>query len=145
MRRISVLAIVVLVGLYDALTGLRMLVSAEPWRAHGPDTLWAHAGPAAAQLDAIAQLTMSLYRRVGAFSLHAGVITLMLAWLGRRHRPALSALLVTYLITGVAFLATDAAYFRGTFYFAVKQALGAVWAAAVALHFWPTRPHAAPR
>lgn len=135
-RRNAVLAIVCLVALYDVITGLRMLLSPEPWRAHG-DSVWSNAGPAAAQLDGIGELTMSLFRRVGAFSLHAGVVALVWAWLGRSDRRVLSALLLTYLATGVGFFATDAAYFRGTRYFLLKQAFGALWAVAAALHFAP--------
>ncbi len=49
---------------------------------------------------------------------------------------------MTYLATGLAFFATDYGYFRGTRYFALKQALGALWAIAVALHL-TERPRAA--
>ncbi len=75
----------------------------------------------------------SLYRRLGAFSLHAGVMTIVFAGVGARHRPTLTALLVGYTLTGLAFFATDHAYFRGTPYFAVKQVFGALWMLALVL------------
>ena len=127
--RIAVLAIIAVIALWDVGVGAMLLGSSEPWRAHGPGTLWADASALAA-VPAVA----SLYRRLGAFSLHAGVMTLVFAGVGARHRPTLNALLVGYTLTGFAFFATDSAYFRGTPYFVVKQVFGALWMLALVLH-----------
>jgi hypothetical protein len=76
---------------------------------------------------------------MGAFSLHTGVITAVWAWMARSEPRWLTALLVTYTITGLAFFATDRAYFRGTGYFVGKQVLGALWAAALVGHLVSSR------
>ncbi len=79
MRRTAVFAIIGVVALWDVAVGAWLFASPEPWLAHGADTAWARAGADGA-------LVMSLYRRMGAFSLHAGVVTLVWAWLGARSR-----------------------------------------------------------
>lgn len=133
-----VLSVVFLVALYDAVVGVRLLVSPAPYLVNGGDALWAQRTPALWQGEA-GPLLRSLYRRLGAFSLHTGVITAAWAWLGRDEPRLLTALLATYTLTGLAFFANDRTYFRGTRYFAQKQALGALWAAALLGHLFGPR------
>lgn len=128
-----VLAVVFLVALFDTVVGLRMLLGREPYRVNGADALWARASPALYAGEA-GPLLRSLYRRLGAFSFHTGVATAVWAWLGHDDALVLGALLVTYTVTGLGFFVNDSTYFRGTRYFVIKQALGALWAAAVAAH-----------
>jgi len=127
--KMGVLAIIAVVALWDIAVGAFLLGSSEPWRAHGPGTLWADASALV-----VVPAVVSLYRRLGAFSLHAGVMTLVFAAIGMRHRPTLTALLFGYTLTGLAFFATDNAYFRGTPYFLVKQVFGALWTLAIVIH-----------
>lgn len=132
MRERFVLLVIVLIATLDFATGVFLLVSPQPWLAHGPDTLWS--------LNAAGtppELAMSLFRRVGAFSLYAGSVTLVWAWLGKSDRKLLSALLITYSVVGVAFAYADNAYFAGTAYLKAKQAIGGAWTAALIAHFWP--------
>lgn len=136
-RQHVVAAIVILVGLYDAGIGLFMLFSQSPHLAHGASTLWAHVPEAAGPQTNV--VLASLFARMGAFSLHAGAATIVWCATAWRNRRAMSALLLTYLVTGMAFFASDVRYFAGTPYFVVKQTLGGLWMFAVALHFWPRR------
>jgi hypothetical protein len=132
-----VLGVVFLVALFDAVVGAYLLVAREPYRVNGAEALWARESPRWYGGEA-GPLLRSLYRRLGAFSFHTGVATAVWAWLGRDDALVLGALLVTYTVTGLGFFANDRAYFRGTRYFVVKQALGALWAAAVAGHLATT-------
>jgi hypothetical protein len=133
-----VLTVVFGVALFDLVVGVRMLVSAAPYRVNGADSLWARETPRHYEGDA-GQLLRSLYRRLGAFSLHTAVATGVWAWLGHDDARVLGALLVTYTITGVAFFAGDRTYFRGTRYVAIKQVLGGLWAAALIAHLIDVR------
>jgi len=133
-----VLAVVFLVAVFDIAVGVRLLASRAPYLVNGVDALWARESPRLYDGDAAA-LLRSLYRRLGAFSLHAGVSTVVWAWFGRDDARVLGALLVTYTLTGTAFFATDRAYFRGTRYFLVKQVFGALWAAALVAHLLGSR------
>lgn len=125
-----------LVGLWDLATGLYMLLAPEPWRAHGPETLWMTAGPALRDHGAVGVAAMSMLRRIGAFSFYAGALSVGLAWHARRAPHTLTALLAIYTSVGIAFNLTDRAYFAGTSYFVAKQAIGAVWTVGLALHAW---------
>jgi hypothetical protein len=125
-----VLSVVFLVAAFDALVGLRMLFAREPYRVNGPDALWARRAPALWSGDD-GELLRSLFGRLGAFSFHTGVATAVWAFLGRREPRMLTALLVTYTLTGLTFFYNDRTYFRGTRYFVVKQVLGGLWAAAL--------------
>ena len=133
-----VLAVVFLVALFDTVVGVRLLASRTPYLVNGADALWARESPPLYGGDAAA-LMRSLYRRLGAFSFHTGVSTAVWAWFGRDDARVLGALLVTYTLTGTAFFATDRTYFRGTRYFLVKQAFGALWAAALVAHLFGPR------
>lgn len=128
-----VVGVVFLVALFDTVVGVRMLASPAPYLVNGADALWARETPRLYAGDAAA-LLRSLYRRLGAFSFHTGVATAVWAWFGRDDARLLGALLVTYTLTGTAFFITDRTYFRGTRYFVVKQALGALWAGALVAH-----------
>ena len=128
-----VVAVVFLVALFDTVVGIRLLTSRAPYLVNGTDALWARESPRLYSGEAAA-LLRSLYRRLGAFSFHTGVATGVWAWFGRDDAHMLGALLVTYTLTGLAFFVTDRIYFRGTRYFLVKQALGALWAAALVAH-----------
>lgn len=117
--------------------GFRLLLSGDPWNAHGADTVWTAIGALDEGSDA-RRAAVAALRRLGAYCLYSGVLTLALAWLGHRERRVLTVVLVAYSAVGPAFLLVDATYFAGTPHFAVKQALGALWTAALAAHFWPT-------
>ncbi len=126
---------VMLVGLYDVIVGAILLGSAVPWWAHGPGTSWLVLGETlrdAAPPDA----TLGLFRRMGAFSLHAGACTIVWAALGHRQPRLMSALFVTYAITGMGFAITDATFFDGTPYLYAKRVIGAVFMSALLCHFW---------
>jgi hypothetical protein len=122
--------VVFLVAIADVLVGLYLLVSRTPWLAHGSAGPWAEDGPTLASGDT-RRFSESLLRRMGAFSFHTGAATAVWAWMARAEPRWLTTLLVTYAITGVAFFATDRAYFKGTRYFVYKQVLGGLWAAAL--------------
>ncbi|MDX2009444.1 MAG: hypothetical protein SFW67_04605 [Myxococcaceae bacterium] len=129
------LLVVGAVAVLDIGTGLYLLGSSTPWQAHGPATRWASAPEVAALSPAATGLLDSLYRRLGAFSLHAGVVTLVGAVLGARNRRLMGGLLVLWMVNGLAFFFTDRAAFAGTPYFAFKQIVGTAWALAAVWHF----------
>ena len=79
-------------------------------------------------------LVEALFRRMGAFSLHAGVVTVAGAVLGRKHRALMTGVLVLWMVDGLAFFATDRAAFMGTPYFMAKQVIGGFWALALVVH-----------
>jgi len=136
--RLLVLLAILVVALFDVAVGVRLLASRRPYLAHGGRGPWAERTPPlwSGQSEV---LLRSLYRRIGAFSLHTGVVTAVWAWVARDDAGWLTVLLVTYTITGLAFFANDRAFFRGTRYFAVKQVLGALWAAALVGQLWVWR------
>jgi hypothetical protein len=132
---------VVSVGIYDVVVGLYLLASSTPWLAHGPGTAWVALG--AQLVDAMPpDATLGLFRRMGAFSLHAGVCTIVWAILGHR-RPALqTALFLTYAVTGAGFAITDAAFFPDTPYRIAKHIIGTIFFVALLAHFWQRRREA---
>ena len=136
-RQHTVAAIVVLVALYDIGIGLFMLFGSSPQLAHGSGTVWATAAEGIGQEAAI--VLASLFARLGALSLHVGAVSIVWCATAWRSHRAMAALLVTYLITGIALFASDLRYFSGTPYFIVKQAFGGLWVLAIVLHFWPRR------
>jgi hypothetical protein len=116
-------------------TGIRLLTSSEPWLQNGFERSWT-ALPEALRSDA--GLRHFLYgpcALLGAFSFHMGMITMIWAFLGRRNRLLLTTLLIAYSISGVIFLYVGFSYTRGTDHFFMKQVIGTLWAAALALHF----------
>ena len=136
-RQHAVAAIVILVALYDVVVGLLMIFGPSPNLAHGSATLWAHAPEAAGPEGRL--VLASLFARLGAFSLHAGIVSIAWCATAWRNRRAMGVLLVTYLVTGLAFFASDVRYFAGTPYFMVKQIFGGLWVLAVLMNFWPAR------
>ncbi len=135
-KRHIVAAIVMLVGLYDVSIGLYMLFSPAPQLAHGTSTLWAHAASSDPEIQRILD---SLFARMGAFSFHAGLISIAWCLATWQNPPMMGVLLAAYLVTGLAFFSADVRYFSGTTYFAVKETLGALWILALVLNFWPKR------
>src|SRR4051812_41117248 len=117
---ILVTGVLIGIGIYDIAVGVLMLSSSTPWMAHGPGTSWIALGETLRSAPA-GDPVMGLFRRMGAFSLHAGVCTIVWASLGHRRPWLQTALFLTYLSTGIAFAVTDAAYFAGTPYLAVKR------------------------
>jgi hypothetical protein len=137
MSRSSIIVVLVVaaVGVLDVVTGLWLLFGSTPWTAHGPESLWLMAPDVASTHPSGTALLDSLFRRLGAFSLHAGVVTFVGALLGARDRRLMGGLLVLWMVNGLAFFSTDRAAFSGTPYFAFKQVIGAVWALAAVWHF----------
>lgn len=127
--KLAVLALMTVIALWDVGMGLRLLFLPSPQLAHGADTAWSSVGVLAGTPG-----VASMLQRLGAFSLHAGVTTLVLIAIGARYRPVLTAVLFTYAITGLGFLANDLTYFRGTSYLMIKQLFGALWTLAIVLH-----------
>src|SRR5688572_19182432 len=133
-----VLAVILLVAGFDIVTGVRLLVSDAPHLVNGSDTLWARVAPLVNTGEG-AQLLASLYGRLGAFSLHVGVTTALLALVARNQPRLLTGLLIVYMVTGCAFFLNDVRFFEGTGYFHVKQALGGLWALALVLQLLSRR------
>lgn len=129
-----VVAIVACVGVLDIVTGGWLLFSATPWTAHGPQTVWMNAPAVFSSSSDASALVDALFRRMGAFSLHAGVVTVAGAVLGRKHRALMTGVLVLWMVDGLAFFATDRAAFMGTPYFIAKQVIGGFWALALVVH-----------
>lgn len=122
------------VGLLDVVTGGWLLFSATPWTAHGPQTVWMNAPAVSSSSSDANALVEALFRRMGAFSLHAGVVTVAGAVLGRKYRSLMTGVLVLWMLDGLAFFATDRAAFVGTPYFLAKQVIGGFWALALVVH-----------
>jgi hypothetical protein len=129
-----VVIIVASVGLLDVTTGCWLLFSSTPWTAHGTDTVWMRAPAVLSSAPDAAPLVESLFRRMGAFSLHAGVVTLASAVLGRRHPRLMTGVLVLWMVVGLAFFLTDRAAFAGTPYLGAKQVIGGFWSLALVVH-----------
>lgn len=129
-----VVVVVASVGVLDIVTGGFLLFSSTPWTAHGPQTVWMNAPAVVASSADAGALVDALFRRMGAFSLHAGVVTVAGALLGRRYRALMTGVLVLWMVDGLAFFATDRAAFVGTPYFVAKQVIGGFWALALVVH-----------
>jgi hypothetical protein len=129
-----VVVVVAAVGLLDVVTGGYLLFSPTPWLAHGPRTVWLNAPRVVNMSAESAALVVALFRRTGAFSLHAGMVTIAGAVLGRQNRKLMTGLLVLSMVDGLAFFLTDRAAFAGTPYLAAKQIIGTAWAFALAWH-----------
>ena len=133
------LATILAVGLYDTSVGLWMLLSPEPWLAHGPATLWTTT-PALQASAELAQILDSLFRRMGAFSLFAGLTSLYVGWRFARQPAQLLGFMILYMVAGLGFAVTDARFFRGTAYYWIKQAIGGFWFVAT-LALWHSHRH----
>lgn len=122
------LATMAIVGAYDLNVGLWMLFTEQPWLAHGPGTLWAVQAPwLSRQAEPQALLLASLFQRMGAFSVFAGLMSLYVSISFRRQPRVIGRFMLVYIVAGLGFAFTDATFFKGTTYFWVKQALGAAW------------------
>ena len=136
---IFAIATMALVGVYDVTVGLWMLLAAEPWLAHGPGTLWvAQAAWLQAQTEGQALLLASLFQRMGAFSLFAGMTSLFVSRNFRNQPRELVRFMLLYMVAGLGFAFTDGTFFTGTTYYWVKQAIGAAWFIA-AVWLWFTQ------
>lgn len=121
-------AIIALVGVYDVATGAYELGTSTPWHAHGPGTVWSSVGPTVAGLQGEAHdAVMAAFRRVGAFSLYAGLVSLFVAVRFRQEPRHVLAFMLLYMVAGLGFAVTDATYFAGTPYHLTKQAIGVLW------------------
>ncbi len=134
-----VVIVVAAVALSDIVVGGWLLAAPTPWWAAGPDTVWVDAARDLGENATLDAALASLWARVGAFSLFAGISTLVWLWRGLSDRRTLTTLLVTYLFAGLAFAYTDAAYFEGTAYLAGKRAIGVAWVLAIVVHFAAAR------
>lgn len=135
----AVTAVVCLVGLYDIAIGAYMLWAATPHAAHGPGTVWEALGPVMARGGdggALAVGVEATLRRMGAFSLHAGVVTCVWAAYAYARPGVRTALFLTYVVTGMGFFTTDSRFFADTDYHHMKQWIGHAFTAAMLLHFW---------
>lgn len=132
--QIYAVAVIASVAALDLVTGVYLLTSSTPWMAHGPETVWTDAAPLLADQPALAAALRSLWQRVGAFSVFAGLMTMVWLWRGLRDPTVLRTLLVAYLVAGLAFGLTDARWFAGTDYHLFKQAVGGLWVTALAAH-----------
>ena len=126
--------IVAVVALLDTATGAWLLLSDSPWRAAGPDTIWTRAAQQLGHSPVVDTALASLWARAGAFSLFAGLSTLVWLWRGLHDCKTLSTLLVTYLVAGLAFAYSDAAYFEDTIYLMAKRVIGGAWVLALVIH-----------
>lgn len=142
---IFIIAVVAGVALLDLGTGCWLLTSDAPWLAHGSGTVWLTGSEEVEQGRPLAPLLLSLWRRMGAFSIFAGITTLVWLWRGLRDRPTLTTLLVVYIIAGLGFGYTDSAFFAGTPYALFKQIVGVFWVTALGVHLWAGRAEPASR
>ena len=112
-----VVSVIIAIGIYDAYTGLTLLLSDTPGLVNGTGTVWAD--PAT-----VNGLTLSLFERIGAFSLHVGVVTMVLGWYSMHHAVLRTVLLLTYFFTGLVFAWHDFRWFAYTDYWYLKQVIG---------------------
>ncbi len=115
------------IALLDLTTGAYLLTSETPWAAHGAGTVWSGVPAMIAAAPDQADAVWASFRRLGAFSVQAGLGTGLVAWLGHRDLRVQGLMLAVWTTAGVAFGATDAAWFSGTTYHLGKQAIGAGW------------------
>ncbi len=97
----------------------------------GDDTLWAGLGALEGDLSAAVEAAM---RRIGAFSLLAGLFQLGWIALSWRDRRFLTALLALQLAIGPVFYWIDQTWFQNTAYLSLKSFMGAAWVVALVLH-----------
>ena len=112
-----VVVTIVCIGLYDACTGIYLLFSHTPMLVNGSETIWAVPGP-------LNDFVLSLFQRIGFFSLHVGIITMLLGWYSRNHPELRTLLYLSYFFTGLGFAYHDYRWFYQTDYWYIKQAIG---------------------
>jgi hypothetical protein len=123
------------IGLFDVACGLRMLLGSTPWLQNGQEAPWL-ALPVAVQAQlATGPIALGLYRRIGAFWLHAGLVTLAWTWWVRADWRGRTLLLVTYSVSGLALGWCDSTFAAGTDWLVLKRAIGGAWAIALLAHF----------
>ncbi len=135
LARWFVVGTIVVVSGFDVVTGTYLLTSDAPHLAHGAEGPWADLAPLLEASSPHRDAVLSTLRRVGAFQSFAGLMTL--AWLiyaKLRDEAVITVLMGTYLVFGVLFFLTDRAFFAGTSYLLLKQAIGTLWLAAFAVH-----------
>ncbi len=137
--RVFVIGVVASVALLDLVSGIYLMTSVRPWLAHGGGTIWVDVASRIGSDPVVDAALLSLWHRVGAFSVFAGLSTLTWLVVGLRDRRVLTVLLVMYLIAGVPFGVTDAAHFEGTPYLLGKRVIGLFWVLALVAH-WLGRP-----
>jgi hypothetical protein len=127
------------VAIFDLVTGFWLLFSPEPWLVNGADTVWTAAASEVVDQGPLAETLLSMWRRIGAFSVFAGVTTLVWLARGTRHPSTLTTLLIVYTVAGLAFGYTDATFFDGTPYLTTKRVIGGFWFVALGAHLWGRR------
>jgi hypothetical protein len=133
--RFYIVGLVSAVACLDIVTGVRLMFASAPWLQNSHDTLWSRIPADAQANEAVLTLLYALYGRLGAFSFHVGVVTLIWAWWARTSVLRMRALLVIYALTGGAFFWFDREYFYGTSYFWLKTGISFAWTLALVLHF----------
>ena len=122
------------IGLFDVVCGLRMLLGDAPWLQNGQGGPWL-ALPIDVQVQlATGPVALGLYRRIGAFWLHAGLVTLVWTWWVRRDWRGRTLLLMTYCLSGLGLGWCDATFAAGTDWGVFKQAIGGVWVIGLLAH-----------
>jgi hypothetical protein len=124
----------------DFVTGIRLMFASEPWLQNSNDTLWSKIPASIQANEAVLTLLHAIYGRLGTFSFHVGVVTLIWAWWARSGVLRVRALLVIYSLTGGAFFWFDRKYFYGTSYYWFKTAISIAWTTALIVHFAFDRP-----
>jgi hypothetical protein len=140
--RAFVAGVVASVAMLDLGTGAWLLTADAPWLAHGSGTVWLDGSREVQESGPLATVLLSLWRRMGAFSVFAGITTLVWLWRGLRDRSTLTTLLIVYIVAGLGFGYTDNTFFAGTPYALFKQTIGGFWVTALALHLWSARAQA---
>ena len=129
-----VIATLFAIGLFDVVCGLRMLLGDQPWLQNGQQAAWLALPP-----DVLAQLgtapTIGLFRRIGAFWLHAGLVTLAWTWWVRHDWRGRTLLLVTYSLSGIGLGWCDDTFAAGTDWLTFKRIVGGVWVLMLLAHF----------
>jgi hypothetical protein len=139
--RLFVVGMLCLIGLFDVVSGLWMLLGHTPWLQNGQGGAWLSL-PTDVQLRlADGPIALGLYRRIGAFWLHAGLVTLAWTWWVRDDWRGRTLLLATYCISGIGLGWCDNTFAAGTPWLMLKQGVGAVWVVGLVVH-WYGRPRA---
>jgi hypothetical protein len=130
-----VLGLLFAIGLLDVACGLRMLLGSTPWLQNGQGAPWL-ALPVDVQAQlATGSIALGLYRRIGAFWLHAGLVTLAWTWWVRADWRGRTLLLLTYSVSGVGLGWCDSTFAAGTDWLVFKRAIGGAWTIALLVHF----------
>lgn len=133
-HRKIVLAILLLIGLFDLYCGLHTLFAAEPWLDNGMNDAWLRL-PVALRNDVQLQAyALGPSRFLGAFRLYAGMVTCAWAWGARRDTRALTLLLATYTLAGLGLAWCDRTFATDINWQQLKQIFGFLWVVALLVH-----------